>query len=356
MRKFNSFLAILVLVSLLLPACMSSAPDCTQAEIFCAGLVTNLDQLSDKAFNQSAWEGLQQAKSEGIVNWIDAIESTDGRDYSRNIKTFADLGYDVIVTVGEVMSESTAAAATTYPTVYFIGIDQFQSWATDTDSSNDIGNLAGLVFPEDQAGFLAGALAGLMTQTGKVGAVCASDVFPEVGRYGEGFRSGALYIDPGLDVQVVYHDEVSSEQSFNDPEWGASVTSSMIDGGVDVIFGVGGETGKGSIIESAALGIYAIGADTDQYLQEPTAAPRLLSSAIKSITPAVVELLEIIREAQKGAEAFPSGNTYGEADLAPYHDLDESVPDEVKVRLEEISLMLQSGVLQTGVTSETPYE
>jgi basic membrane protein A len=337
MKKIHSFLATLILASLLLPACMSSAPDCFQEEIFCAGLVTNLDQLSDKAFNQSAWEGLQQARSDGIVNWIDYIESTDGRDYDKNIKTFANLGYDVIITVGDSMSESTSAAAAIYPDVYFIGIDQYQSWATDTDSSNDQGNLAGL-----------------MTETGKIGAVCASDIIPAMWRYGEGFRSGASYIDPGLDVQVAYHNDVSVDISFDDPEWGAGVTFGMIDGGTDIIFGVGGETGKGSIVEAATRGVYAIGADSDQYLQEPVAAPKLLSSAVKSITPAIVELLQIIQEAQRGLVAFPAGNTYGGADLAPFHDLDETVPDEVKVRLEEISLMLKNGVVQTGVPSEKP--
>lgn len=354
MHKFHHFLVTLSLVSLFLPACMAAAPDCTLEEVFCAGLVTNLDQLNDKAFNQSAWEGLQQARSDGIVDWIDYIETTDGRDYRKNIKTFAELGYDVIITVGEVMSDSTLEAAASHADTYFIGVDQYQTWAADTDSSNDQGNLAGLIFPEDRAGFLAGALAGLMTETGKIGAVCASDAFPTIWRYGEGFRSGALYIDPGLDVQVVYHTDASADLTFNDPEWGASMATGMVDGGVDIIFGVGGETGKGSIVEAATRGAYAIGADTDQYLQEPVAAPRLLSSAVKAITPAVVELLQIIREAQKGSTAFPAGNTYGEADLAPFHDLDASVPDEVKVRLEEISLMLVSGNIQTGVPAEKP--
>ncbi len=178
MHKFHPFLAYLVLASLFLPACISGAPDCTQEDIFCAALVTNLQPVNDKAFNQAAWEGLQQAKSEGIADWVKYIESTDGRDYSKNIKTFADLGYDVIITIGESMSESTATAAEQFPEQYFFGIDQYQDWSIDTDSSNDLNNLTGLVFPEDQAGFLAGALAALMTETNKVGAVCASDAFP----------------------------------------------------------------------------------------------------------------------------------------------------------------------------------
>ena len=354
MRKSHLFLVSLVLTSLFLPACIPGAPDCKQEDIFCAALVTNLNPINDKAFNQAAWEGLQQAKSEGIADWVKYIESTDGRDYSKNIKTFANLGYDVIFTIGESMSESTATAAEQYPEQYFFGIDQYQDWSIDTDSSNDLNNLTGLVFPEDQAGFLAGALAALMTETNRVGAVCASDFFPHVWRYGEGFRAGAVYIDPDLEIQVLYHDDVSADQSFNDPEWGASTTAMLIDTGADVIFGVGGETAQSVLTESATRGVYVIGADSDQYLLEPVAAPKLLSSAMKSITSAVIENLLVTRAAQKGNAAFPAGNTFGEVKLAPFHDLDGVVPDEVKVRLEELALMLQNGILLTGVPAEKP--
>ncbi len=84
------------------------------------------------------------------------------------------------------------------------------------------------------------------------------------------------------------------------------------------------------------------------------AAPKLLSSAMKSITSAVIDNLLITREAQQGNIAFPAGNTFGDVKLAPFHDLDEVVPDEVKVRLEELTLMLQNGILPTGVPSEKP--
>ena len=241
----------MITASLLMPACLAATPNCSEAEVYCAGLVTNLNSVTDKAFNQAAWEGMQQAKSEGLLDWVEYIESTDSRDYEKNIKVFAESGYDVIITVGESMGESTAGAASEYPDQYFIGIDQYQTWSTDSDSGNDLGNLTGLVFPEDQAGFLAGALAALMTQTGKVGAVCASDSFPHVWRYGEGFRSGATYIEPSLDIEVVYHNEASGGQTFNDPEWGASTTAGMIEAGTDIIFGVGDETGAGSIREAS---------------------------------------------------------------------------------------------------------
>jgi basic membrane protein A len=354
MRKIYGIIGAFVLVALFMPACVPTAPDCTKPEIFCVGMVTDSGKITDKSFNQSTWEGLQQSKADGVIDWIQYIETTDFRDYAKNITVFTNIGYDVIVTVGYNLAADTAIAATSYPDLYFIGVDQYQDWSDDEDTTNDIPNLASLNFPEDQAGFLVGALAAMMTETNKIGAVCASDALPQIWRYGEGYRAGAAYIDSDVEVLVVYNNDVYPDISFNDPEWGATTAGSMIDDGADVIFGTGDDTGIGAIVEAAARGVYAIGADSDKYSTEPEAAPRLLSSAVKLITPGIVELIQASKDAQAGSAAFPAGNYIGQAGLAPYHDLDDIVPDGVKTRMEEIYIMVLTGELQTGVTSEKP--
>lgn len=354
MKKFYAVITILVLAAMLMPACTPTAPDCTKPDVFCVGMVTDVGKIDDKSFNQSAWEGLQQAKSDGVADWVQYIETTDAKDYAKNIATFADAGYDVIVTVGFNLTVDTAAAALAYPNVYFIGIDQFQEWPFDDDTSNDIPNLAGLNFPEDQAGFLVGALAAMMTETGKIGSVCGTDAVPPVWRFGEGYRAGAAYIDPNVEVFVVYHSDVGFDKTFVDPEWGAATADTMIDNGADVIFGAGGKTGNGAVTQAAARGVYAIGVDTDQYYTLPEAASRMLSSAMKLITPGVAELIALAKDAQAGGAAFPAGNYMGDAGYAPFHDLEDVVPDEVKTRMEEINAMLLSGELQTGVPPVKP--
>jgi basic membrane protein A len=172
--------------------------DCKSDEVLCVGLVTDVGKIDDKSFNQSAWEGVKLAEELGAT--VQYIETTDAKDYDKNIATFADEGYDVIVTVGFALGEATAAAAAKYPDVDFVGVDQFQAEA--------IANVAGLNFPEDQAGFLVGALAAMMSETGKIGAVCGTDAVPPVWRFGEGYRAGAAYIDPAVEVNVVYHSDV----------------------------------------------------------------------------------------------------------------------------------------------------
>jgi len=113
-----------------------------------------------------------------------------------------------------------------------------------------------------------------------------------------------------------------------------------------VIFGAGGKTGNGALIETAgASGLYCIGVDTDQWETVPEAHPCLISSAMKLITPGVFGL---IQAAQDGS--FPKGNFVGTVGLAPFHDFDADVAADIKTKLEEIDKGLQDGSIETGYT------
>ena len=344
MKKLYVLLAVLLVAAMILPACAPATPDCKDEETFCVGLVTDVGKINDKSFNQSAWEGVQLAEKE-LGATVQYIETADSKDYAKNIGTFGDAGYDVIVTVGFGMGEATVAAAATYPNVKFIGVDQFQDAETP--------GVVGLNFPEDNAGFLVGALAAMMSETGKIGAVCGTDVVPPVWRFGEGYKAGAAYAD-GLkgtttEVFVVYHSDVGFDKTFTDPEWGAQTAQSMMDQGADAIFGCGGITGNGAITAAAQAGAYAIGVDTDQYLTLPEAAPRMLSSAMKMITPGVFGL---IKSAKEGG--LPSGNFFGAAGYAPFHDLAAEVPADVKAEMETINAGLLDGSIKTNVPPVKP--
>ncbi|HXF84932.1 MAG TPA: BMP family ABC transporter substrate-binding protein [Anaerolineales bacterium] len=344
MKKLYGLIAALLIAAMLLPACAPAEADCSSEEVFCVGLVTDVGKINDKSFNQSAWEGVQLAEKE-LGAKIQYIETVDAKDYAKNIATFGDAGYDVIVTVGFALGEATRAAAATYPDVDFIGVDQFQE---DT-----VEGVAGLNFPEDQAGFLVGALAAAMSKTHKIGAVCGTDAVPPVWRFGEGYKAGAAYADQlrgtTTEVFVVYHSDVGFDKTFTDPEWGAATAKSMMDQGVDVVFGCGGITGNGAITAAAQAGAYAIGVDTDQYYTLPEAAPRMLSSAMKLITPGVFDLIKLSKEGN-----FPSGNYFGKAGYAPFHDLENEVPADVKAMMEEINAGLLDGSIQTNVPPVKP--
>ena len=349
MKKFHLITALFLAIILLVPGCAPKSADCKLPDVFCVGLVTDVGRRDDRAYNQAAWEGLQLAKNRRVTDWVASIETVDARDYEENIGVFAQAGYDVIVTVGDAMSDATRAAAKAYPDTYFIGVDQDQS--TNQDFSP---NLTGLVFAEDQIGYLAGAMAALMSKTGQIGAVCASDALPPMKRYGEGFLAGAAYINPAVKATVIYHNDVGLDMTLIDPEWGAATANSLVDSGTDIIFGVGGDTGNNAIVAAVTRGIYGIGADTDQYYAIPVAAPHLYVSVLKLIAPGVAELIKTAKSAQSGGSVFPSGNYLGQVGLSPYHDQDSSIPDEVKLRMIKLDQALLSGKLQTGVSLTNP--
>jgi basic membrane protein A len=240
-----------------------------------------------------------------------------------------------------------------YPDIKISVFDHFQYWQVTEDTADDSANVTGLGFPEDQAGFLVGALGAMMSESQKIGAVCGTDVVPPVWRFGEGYKAGAAYADGMMgtttEVFVVYHSDVGFDKTFTDPEWGAQTAQSMMDQGADAIFGCGGITGNGAITQAAQAGKYAIGVDADQYLTLPEAAPRMLSSAMKLITPGVFDQIKAVKDG-----AFVNGNVTGTAGYAPYHDLDSEVSAEIKAEMEAINAGLLDGSIKTNVPPAKP--
>jgi basic membrane protein A len=348
-KKIYTILAFLVLASMLLAACAQPAApaeapaeepaeqasgDCSSADVLCVGLVTDVGEVDDKSFNQSAWEGVQRAQKE-LGAQVKYVETKDAKDYGANIDLFAQEKYDVIVTVGFALAQATAEAAAKYPDIKFIGVDQFQG--------EPIANVAGLIFAEDKAGFLAGALAAMMTKSGTVAAVLGTDLVPPVVAFKEGYEAGAKYITPDINLISTFHPG-GMDVAFTDPEWGATTAKQAIDNGADVVFGAGGKTGNGALIEVAGnAGLYCIGVDSDQWETVPEAHPCLISSAMKLITPGVFDLIKL---AQEGS--FPAGNFVGAVGLAPFHDFDSQIPQEVKDKLDEIDAGLRDGSITTG--------
>ena len=343
MKKLFAVLSMLVIAGMVLAACTPAAEEAPAAEpvveeaapvaeeevveeeaapAYRVGLVTDVGEVDDKSFNQSAWEGAQ-AGAAAVGGTADYIETQDAKDYAANIGEFAEQGYDVIVTVGFALGQATAEAAAEYPDVNFIGVDQFQGEA--------VPGVAGLIFPEAKAGFMAGALAAHMSQSGTIAAVLGTDLVPPVVFFKEGYENGARYVNPDINIISTYHPG-GLDVAFTDPEWGASTAAQAVDQGADVVFGAGGKTGNGALIEVANRdGLYCIGVDTDQWGTVPEAHSCLISSAMKLIDEGVVTLIGLAAEGN-----FPSGNYVGGFGLADFHDFEDTVPANVKANLDTI--------------------
>ena len=342
LKRLAAIAAALSLALFGLAACSSesatSEADCGSENAFCIGLVTDTGKVDDKSFNQSAWEGAQ-AGATAVGGFAKYIETVDPKDYATNIGQFAENGYNVIIGVGFLMAEAMSTAAAQYPDIKFIGVDQFQGAA--------VPNLTGLVFPEDKAGFLAGYLAGQITTSGKTGAVLGTDTVPPVRYFGEGFRNGVAYAANELgkdypETKLVYH---APDNAFNDPAWGGATAKQMLSQGFDVIFGAGGNTGNGALLQIAQTpGAYCIGVDADQWGTLPEAQPCLVTSAMKLIDKGVAALIEAAKDG-----SIAGGNFFGEVGLAPYHDFDSKIAQEIKDKVAAITPQVLDGSVPTGV-------
>jgi basic membrane protein A len=332
-KKIFTVLSLLIITSMLLAGCgpkEATEADCAKEEVLCVGLVTDVGEVDDKSFNQSAWEGVKKAEAElgAIVNYI---ETKDAKDYASNMQLFIDKSYDVIVTVGFALGTATVEAAKANPNIKFIGVDQGQ-W------SEVVPNVAGLIFDEGKSGFLAGVLAGSLTKTNTVAAVLGTDLVPPVVAFNLGYIAGAKYVNPDINVISTYHPG-GMDVAFTDPEWGAATAKQAIEQGADVVFGAGGKTGNGALIETAGKpGAFCIGVDSDQWETVPEAHACLVSSAMKLITPGVFDLIKLAKDG-----AFPSGNFFGGAGLAPFHDFDSVVTQAIKDKLAEAEAAYDAG-------------
>lgn len=346
MRKRLAAIVLAFTVSLFgLAGCSNSSDkavteaDCSQETALCIGLVTDIGKVDDKSFNQSAWEGAQTAAEEfnGLAKYV---ETQDPKDYATNISLFADKQYDIIVTVGFLMADATAAAAAQYPDVKFIGVDQYYG--------GDLKNYTGLGFPEDKAGFIVGYLGGYLTKSGKTAAIAGGpDSIPPVRKFIEGFREGVAYAskEQGKSYPASSTVYYTGANAFNDPAWGASTAAQYLTQGYDVIFSAGGKTGNGGLARVAQQdGAYCIGVDTDQWDTVPEAQNCLVTSAMKLIPQGVVALVKAVQE-----NTFPGGYYLGDVAAAPFHDFDAKISQEIKDKVADVTKKVLDGTIPTNV-------
>jgi len=340
------------------PTAEGSGPVATSAGLTCpakltVGIVTDVGRVDDKGVNQSTYEGMQAAAAEAPTCFdADYIETTTTADYARNIESFTDAGFDVVIAVGPALANDLGDAAAANPKSTFISVDgaptacpagsapdcvaHDTTWATNGES---------LFFAEDEAGYLAGVLAASMSKAGHVGAVGGPQGAAAFERYVEGFINGARSVKADLPVDAVY------ATSDAEPPQGNDAAKPMIDAGADVIFAAAGLTGNGALSAAcAAANILAIGADVDQSATIPEVRKCLLSSAMKNVKGAVHDALIRIASGQFKGGPHMDNATTGGVGLAPFHTFESQVPQAVKDVLATTLAGLADGSIKAGVT------
>ncbi|MFN8372241.1 MAG: BMP family ABC transporter substrate-binding protein [Anaerolineae bacterium] len=326
---------------------LSSTPRITlPSSIQTICLVTDGGLIHDGTFNDIANDGMERAAEDFnlTASYVETM-TNNTTSYVAGIDLCLERDADIVIAVGFAISEVTLAAAQANPDILFLGVDQ--------SLENGLVNYVGLQFREDQAGFLAGAMAALMTQSNTVAGVYGPDIAPVV-RYRSGFEQGARYINPDITILGDYLD------SFTSIMGGANSARQFIEQGADVIFGAGGPSGSSAISAAAAQGAYVIGVDQDEYFTTfaggaAAGADRIITSALKRIDNGIYNLVEIV--VNRDEISWPGGTNYVldvanyGIGFAPSHDA--AVPQEVTDRLNQILEGLRDGSITTGVDPVT---
>jgi basic membrane lipoprotein Med (substrate-binding protein (PBP1-ABC) superfamily) len=308
---------------------------------FSVALVTDIGKVDDGTFNQYAFEGMEAA-ADCFGFETSFIETASEADYARNIATVLESDPAVVITVGFLIANDTLAAAEANPEVQFIGIDQFQDPYPE--------NYIGVLFREDQGGFIAGAMAALLSESGVIGVVGGREDVPPVVRFVNAYETGAQYINPDIRVLSIYN------ESFTDTAKGASDAQQFIGEGADVIFGAGGLTGSGGVVEATKQGLWGIGVDQDEYFTTfdggtAEGSEFLATSAVKRVDLGVFLNIAAAIDGSFAGGPFTLSAENGGITYAPFHDAE--IPDDVATQIEEVRAGLADGSIDTGVDPVT---
>src|SRR5437763_1295471 len=238
------------------------------------GLVTDINQLNDRGFNHLAYMGL--LKSERVLGVQGRVyQSASAQDYIPNLAQFAQQGYDLVISVGFAQADAVAKVAKRFPKTHFAIIDVDATTLTGKPK-----NVLGLLFREQEVGYLAGYLSGLVEKAkpgpdviGSVGGMKE----PPVDRFIAGYQAGAKKADPGIKLLNGY------SQDWVDLAKCKEEALNQIGAGSTIEFQVAGGCGLGTLDAAKEKHIWGIGVDADQsYL-----GPHVLTSATKRVDQAV---------------------------------------------------------------------
>ncbi len=299
---------------------------------FLACQITDTGGVDDRSFNQTVWEGFQQAEEELGIE-IAVLESESEADFDPNIRAFIDRGCDLIVTVGFLLGDATAEAAEANPDQLFAIVD----FAFEDETYD---NVREILFETDEAGFLAGYVAAGTSESGIIGTYGGINI-PTVSIFMDGYLAGAEYYNEehGADVVVEGWDGQDGlfTGDFESQDEGRRVTDSLLEQGADVIMPVAGPVGLGTAtaLEDFGEGLM-IWVDTDGYVSAPEFGDLMLTSVLKRMDVASFTVIEEVIN-----DEFEGGLFLGDLEnegvgIAPFHDHEDTVPDEVKDAIDDL--------------------
>lgn len=247
------------------------------------GLVFDVGGRGDKSFNDAAYAGLERAKQELGVEFA-TLETGEGADREAAMRQLAAGGSQLVFGIGFLFSDDIFGLAQEFPDVKFACVDY-----TVKEGQQLPPNLVALKFKEEEGSYLVGALAALLTKTGRIGFVGGMQI-PLIKKFEAGYVAGAKAVNPETEVIVKYAGTTGS--AFKDPTKGKELGLAEYNQGADIIFHASGSTGLGVFEAAREKKKLAIGVDADQHDEAPG---HILTSMVKHVETAVFDTIRDLK-------------------------------------------------------------
>ena len=293
-------------------------------------LIASSSGLGDRSFNDGAWAGFQKAEQELGVE-IQVVEPEGVADYQSAASTLANAGYKLIFATGNDWGDTITTVAAQYPDVCFVGLN-----VTATGDNVAVAQTA-----DHQLGFLAGALAAMMTESNTVGYIGGAEVPSQV-RFQVGYQEGVAYINPETSVLSTF------VGAFNDPATGKEFALELINQGADVIFHTAGQSG-GGLFEAVeeTEGVYAIGVDSNQ---DSIVEGKVLTSTLKNLDAIAYDMIERVVNGNFTSGTVVYDLTNGGVGLTEMEFTKDLIGEENLAKLEEIKAGIIDGTIEVTDT------
>ena len=306
----------------------------TQATAFKVGLSTDTGGLNDRSFNHLAYVGLQKAaKDLGVQTRV--VTANSSSDYIPNLSALARQGYNLVIGVGFTEIDALKAVAKQFPKTHFAIVD-----VSNADEGG-LKNVQGLLFKEQEAGYLAGYAAGLAAKDrgGHTVSSVGGQKQPPVDRYIAGYQAGAKAALPGVKTLNGY------SQDFEKQALCKEVALNQIAAGSVVVFQVAGGCGLGALDAAKEKGVWGVGVDADQgYL-----GTYVLTSALKRVDTAVYDA---IKNAKDGNFKGGTDAVYGlSVDGVGIGKFSPKAPRGIEAKVEQIKKELAAGTIKNIPTT-----
>jgi basic membrane protein A len=351
------WLASVIVIALVLAACGTKpgTGNGGKTSTLKIGLVTDVGTIDDKNFNQFSWEGAKSGAAAIGAPAPKSVVTTASADYAKNIKSFVDQKFDVIITVGFALGNDTTIAAKANPNIQFIGVDQGicvdaqgapdSTFSCKGDAAKLLPNYQGLVFKEAQPGYLAGIVAAGISKTGHIAAIGGTKVVPAVVNYMAGYANGAASVKPDIKVDLKYISPAPDAKAFNDPAGGKAFAEQLLtqSNDIDVLFQVAGKTGNGVLQAACAANIKAIGVDVDQHLSTPESDKCIVTSAEKNLQKAVSDAIGRVADKTAKGGTVTLDITTDSVGLAPFYDFKNLITSDIQGKIDAAIKGLKDG-------------